>query len=133
MLRYFHDLYQDFVDKLAEKLKPLYNFSLNKWYLDELYDKTFVAGTLALSNMIAWIDRVIIDGIVDGSATVTKAVSTFVGHFDNIVVDGLVNFMATLSGIIGIFFRKFQTGKVQTYIIMVIFSIVILLYIFKSF
>lgn len=120
-------------DKLAEKLKPLYNFSLNKWYFDELYDKTFVTGTLALSNMIAWIDRVIIDGIVDGSAAVTKAVSTFVGHFDNIVVDGLVNFMATLSGIIGIFFRKFQTGKVQTYIIMVIFSIVILLYIFKSF
>ncbi|MGB5287760.1 MAG: proton-conducting transporter membrane subunit, partial [Ignavibacteriaceae bacterium] len=120
-------------DKLAERFKPLYTFSLNKWYFDELYDKTFVAGTLALSNIIAWIDRVIIDGIVDGSATVTKAVSTFIGHFDNIVVDGLVNFMATLSGIIGIFFRKFQTGKVQTYIIMVIFSIVILLFIFKSF
>ncbi|MGB5529382.1 MAG: NADH-quinone oxidoreductase subunit L [Ignavibacteriaceae bacterium] len=118
-------------DKLAERFKPLYTFSLNKWYFDELYDKTFVAGTLALSNIIAWIDRVIIDGIVDGSATVTKAVSTFIGHFDNIVVDGLVNFMATLSGIIGIFFRKFQTGKVQTYIIMVIFSIVILLFIFK--
>ncbi len=120
-------------DKLAERFKPLYTFSYNKWYFDELYDKTFVAGTLALSSMVAWFDRVIIDGIVDGSATVTKAVSTFVGHFDNIVVDGLVNFMATLSGIVGIFFRKFQTGKVQTYIIMVIFSIVILLFLFKSF
>ncbi len=118
-------------DKLAERFKPLYTFSLNKWYFDELYDKTFVAGTLALSNMVAWFDRVVVDGIVDGSATVTKAVSTFVGHFDNIVVDGLVNFMATLSGIIGIFFRKFQTGKVQTYIIMVIFSIVILLFLFN--
>jgi NADH-quinone oxidoreductase subunit L len=120
-------------DKLAERFKPLYNFSLNKWYFDELYHKTFVAGTLGLSWLVAWFDRVIIDGIVDGSASVTKAVSTFIGHFDNIVVDGLVNFMATLSGIIGIFFRKFQTGKVQTYIIMVIFSIVILLFIFKSF
>ncbi len=118
-------------DKLAERFKPLYTFSLNKWYFDELYDKTFVAGTLALSRMVAWFDRVVVDGIVDGSATVTKAVSTFVGHFDNIVVDGLVNFMATLSGIIGIFFRKFQTGKVQTYIIMVIFSIVILLFLFN--
>ncbi len=118
-------------DKLAERFKPLYTFSLNKWYFDELYDKTFVSGTLALSRMVAWFDRVVVDGIVDGSATVTKAVSTFVGHFDNIVVDGLVNFMATLSGIIGIFFRKFQTGKVQTYIIMVIFSIVILLFLFN--
>jgi len=120
-------------DKLAERFKPLYNFSLNKWYFDELYDKTFVSGTLALSRVVAWIDRVIIDGIVDGSATVTKAVSTFTGKFDNIVVDGLVNFMAYLSAFIGLIFRRFQTGKVQTYIIMVIFSIVILLFIFKSF
>ena len=118
-------------DKLAERFKPLYNFSYNKWYFDELYDKTFVAGTLALSSMAAWIDRVIIDGIVDGSATVTKAVSTFTGRFDNIVVDGLVNFMAYLSAFIGLFFRRFQTGKVQTYIIMVIFSIVILLFLFN--
>ncbi|NWG27474.1 MAG: NADH-quinone oxidoreductase subunit L [Ignavibacteriaceae bacterium] len=120
-------------DKLAERFKPLYNFSYNKWYFDELYHKTFVAGTLGLSWLAAWFDRVIIDGIVDGSATVTKAVSKFTGAFDNVVVDGLVNFMAWFSGVIGIFFRKFQTGKVQTYIIMVIFSIVILLFLFKSF
>jgi NADH-quinone oxidoreductase subunit L len=120
-------------DKLAERFKLLYTFSYNKWYFDELYDKTFVAGTLALTSMAAWIDRVIIDGIVDGSASLTVAVSNFVGKFDNIVVDGLVNFMAYLSAFIGLIFRRFQTGKVQTYIIMVIFSIVILLFIFKSF
>jgi NADH-quinone oxidoreductase subunit L len=120
-------------DKLAERFKPLYNFSYNKWYFDELYHKTFVAGTLGLSYVVAWIDRVIIDGIVDGSATVTKAVSTFTGKFDNVVVDGLVNFIAYLSAFIGLIFRRFQTGKVQTYIIMVIFSIVILLFLFKSF
>ncbi len=81
--------------------------------------------------MVAWIDRVIVDGIVDGSASVTKAVSTFVGHFDNIVVDGLVNSVAGLSAFIGLILRKLQTGKVQTYIIMVIFSIVILLFLFN--
>jgi len=118
-------------DTLAEKLKPLYNFSYNKWYFDELYDKTFVAATLGLSRFAAWFDLKIIDGIVDGSATVTKAVSTFTGKFDNIVVDGLVNFMAYLSAFIGLIFRRFQTGKVQTYIIMVIFSIVILLFLFN--
>jgi NADH-quinone oxidoreductase subunit L len=120
-------------EKVAEKIKPLYNFSYNKWYFDELYDKTFVAGTLALSNLVAWFDRVVVDGIVDGSATVTRAFSTFIGKFDNVVIDGLVNFMAYLSAFIGLLFRRFQTGKVQTYIIMVIFSIVILLFLFKSF
>ncbi|MDZ7623918.1 MAG: NADH-quinone oxidoreductase subunit L [Ignavibacteriaceae bacterium] len=118
-------------DKIAERFKPLYNFSYNKWYFDELYHKTFVAGTLGFSWLVAWFDRVIIDGIVDGSATVTKAVSAFTGKFDNVVVDGLVNFMAYLSAFIGLIFRRFQTGKVQTYIIMGIFSIVILLFLFN--
>ncbi len=120
-------------DKLAERFKPLYNFSLNKWYFDELYDKTFVAGTLLLSRFFGAFDLKVIDGIVNGSATITKAFSRFVGKFDNIVVDGLVNFFAYLSGFIGLILRRFQTGRVQTYVVMVIFSLIILLFIFKSF
>jgi NADH-quinone oxidoreductase subunit L len=119
-------------DKIAERVKPLYNFSYNKWYFDELYHMTFVAGTIGFSRLIAWFDLKVIDGIVDGSAAITKAFSSFVGKFDDVVIDGLVNLTATISGIIGLLFRRLQTGKVQTYIIMVIFSIVILLFLFKS-
>ncbi len=119
-------------DKLAERFKPLYKFSLNKWYFDEFYDKTFVAGTLGLARFIAKFDLKVIDGIVDGSAAVTKAFSKFIGKFDNIVIDGLVNLSAYLSGFIGLLFRRLQTGKVQTYIVLVVFSLVILLYLFKS-
>jgi NADH-quinone oxidoreductase subunit L len=114
-------------------LKPLYTFSFNKWYFDELYHKTFVAGTLGLARLAAWFDLKVIDGIVDGSAEVTKAFSKSIGWFDDKVIDGLVNFTAGLSGFIGAVFSRFQTGKVQTYIIMVIFSLVILLFLFKSF
>ncbi len=53
-------------DKLAERFKPLYKFSLNKWYFDEFYDKTFVAGTLGLARFLAKFDLKVIDGIVDG-------------------------------------------------------------------
>jgi NADH-quinone oxidoreductase subunit L len=120
-------------DKLAARVKPLYDLSYNKWYFDDIYNATFVAGTLGLSNVLAWFDKYIIDGIVDGSATLTRGLSTISSKFDSIVVDGLVNFMAYLSGFIGLFFRRFQTGKVQTYIIMVIFSLVILIFLFKSF
>ncbi len=120
-------------DKLADKLKPLYLLSYNKWYFDEFYYATFVAGTIGLSRLLAWFDLFFIDGIVNGSANITKGVSRFSGKFDNVVVDGLVNFMAYLSGFIGLIFRRFQTGKVQTYIVLVIFSLVILLFLFKSF
>ncbi|MCL5029098.1 MAG: NADH-quinone oxidoreductase subunit L [Bacteroidetes bacterium] len=120
-------------DKLANSIKPLYKLSYNKWYFDEIYQATFVAFTLGLSNVLYWIDTYIIDGIVNGSATVTKQFSKFSGTFDNIVVDGLVNLMATISGFIGLMFRRLQTGKVQTYIVVVVFSLVIILFLFKSF
>ncbi len=118
------------VDKLANSIKPLYNFSLNKWYFDELYHKTFVAGLLGLSKIIAWFDAKVVDGIVNGSAEVTRRLAFFTGGFDRIVVDGLVNLMAYISGFIGLIFRRVQTGKVQTYLVLVIFSIIILLFLF---
>jgi NADH-quinone oxidoreductase subunit L len=120
-------------DKLTAKVKPLYDLSYNKWYFDELYDKVFVNGVLALSQFSRWFDNTIIDGIVNGSASLTRGVAKLSGKFDNGVVDGLVNFFAYFSGFIGLLFRKFQTGKVQTYIVLVIFSLLILLFLFKSF
>lgn len=119
------------VDKLTESIKPLYTFSLNKWYFDELYMNTFVAGTLTISRFLGWFDSKIVDGIVNGSAFLTKKFAFFVGAFDRIVVDGIVNLAAYISGFIGLIFRRVQTGKVQTYIVLVIFSIIILLFLFK--
>ena len=118
------------VDKLANSIKPMYNFSLNKWYFDELYHKTFVAGLLGISKIIYWFDATIVDGIVNGSAEVTRRIAFFTGGFDKYVVDGLVNLMAYISGFIGLIFRRVQTGKVQTYIVLVIFSLIILLFLF---
>ncbi|MGE5796973.1 MAG: NADH-quinone oxidoreductase subunit L [Ignavibacteria bacterium] len=119
-------------DKISSAIKPLYKLSYNKWYFDEIYDKVFVAGTLAFSRFLAWFDLKVIDGIVDGSAAVTKLFSKGSGLFDTYVVDGFVNLSAYLSGVIGIGFRKLQTGKIQTYIVLVIFSLVILLFLFKT-
>ena len=74
-----------------------------------------------------------VDGIVNYSATVTRFVANISGWFDTYVVDGLVNFTAFISGFFGLSFRKIQTGKVQTYIVYVLFSVIILLIIFKPF
>nr|WP_041356077.1 NADH-quinone oxidoreductase subunit L [Melioribacter roseus] len=121
------------VDKLTEKIKPVYNFSLNKWYIDELYEATFIGQTLNFSKALAWFDNNIVDGIVNGSAYVTRFVSKLSGLFDTYVVDGLVNFSAFFSGFLGLTFKKLQTGKVQTYVVLVVFSVIILLFFFKPF
>jgi len=118
------------VDALTEKIKPLYTFSLNKWYFDEFYHKTFVAGLLGISSFLAWFDLTVVDGIVNGTASVTRLLSRISGTFDTYVVDGAVNLTATFSGLIGLAFRKLQTGKVQAYVVLVVFSLVLLLLFF---
>ncbi|PKL89967.1 MAG: NADH-quinone oxidoreductase subunit L [Ignavibacteriae bacterium HGW-Ignavibacteriae-2] len=120
-------------DKLSNKLSWLYKFSLNKWYLDELYDATFVNPTIYLSKALAWFDNTIVDGIVNGAATVTKFFSAISGWFDTYIVDGFVNATAFFSGFVGIAFRKLQTGKVQTYIVLVVFSVLALIFIISPF
>jgi NADH-quinone oxidoreductase subunit L len=97
-----------------------------------LYDKTFVAGTIGFSKLIGWFDAKIVDGIVNGVGNLTRLLAVFTGAFDRIVIDGIVNFTAYISGFIGLIFRRIQTGKVQTYLILVIFSIIILLFLFND-
>jgi NADH-quinone oxidoreductase subunit L len=53
------------------------------------------------------------------------------GGFDRYVVDGLVNGTAYFSSFFGFVFRKFQTGRVQTYIIFVIFGVMVLFFTFR--
>jgi NADH-quinone oxidoreductase subunit L len=119
--------------KLAAKFNGLYKFSLNKWYIDELYHATVIAGALALSRIMAVFDNKVIDGIVNGSAWLGRFVSKLSGLFDTFVVDGLVNFTALFSGFFGLALRRIQTGKVQTYIVLVVFSVLILLFIISPF
>ena len=121
------------VDKLAESIKPLYNFSLNKWYFDELYDIIAVATTMGLSRISAWFDNTIVDGVVNGAATITRVFSKYNGLFDNIVVDGLVNLTGGIVGAFGLIFRKFQTGRIQTYIAFLLFGMLVLYFVFRVF
>jgi NADH-quinone oxidoreductase subunit L len=120
-------------DKLAESIKPIYKFSLNKWYLDELYNATVIAGTLVLARFLSLFDGKVVDGAVNGAGHTTKFISRLGGWFDTFVVDGFVNFTAFVSGFIGLSFRRLQTGKVQTYLVLVIFSVIIILLVIRPF
>lgn len=115
----------------TKKFISVYKFLLNKWYFDELYNKTFVALAIGISLIVRWFDTKIIDGIVNASATLTKHFSFFIGNIDKYFVDGIVNAIAYISGFTGLLVRNIQTGKVQSYLAIVIFSLVILLLILK--
>jgi len=50
---------------IAQKFPALYQFSLNKWYFDDIYDRIFVRGSRRLARGIMEVDYKVIDGAVN--------------------------------------------------------------------
>ena len=103
-------------NSIAERFKPLYLFSLNKWYFDELYEATVINGSKAFSRGCAWFDNNVVDGLVNLSAQVGVAIAMLIGKFDNAVVDGAVNGVADVTIGSGSVLRRVQTGKLFHYL-----------------
>ncbi|NTU68491.1 MAG: NADH-quinone oxidoreductase subunit L [Chlorobiaceae bacterium] len=110
-------------EKTAQAIRPLYLYSFNKWYWDEIYDATVIKGSMMIAKILAWFDANIVDGIVNGVATIFRKVAFANAGIDTYVVDGAVNFTAYFVQTTGAVMRKIQTGKVQTYLVMVMVAV----------
>ncbi|MBN1446833.1 MAG: NADH-quinone oxidoreductase subunit L [Bacteroidetes bacterium] len=118
-------------DRLAARLRPVHTFLLNKWYFDEIYEKwVVVPGVHLIARMMRWFDTYVVDGAVNGAASITRLQSHVSGLFDKWVVDGLVNFVAYAVGFFGILLKKTQTGRVQAYLAFIITGVVVLVYLY---
>jgi len=93
----------DLPKKLAENQRHLYQFLLNKWYVDELYDVVFVKPAKALGRLL-WKrgDEGTIDGGINGLAM------------------GIIPFFTRLAG-------KAQSGYVFTYAFAMVLGITAIL------
>ena len=66
---YVYVLNPDLPDRFARQWETLYKGSLNKWYVDEAYDRAFVKPTMmAASELWKRVDVEVIDGAVNGVA-----------------------------------------------------------------
>lgn len=102
--------------RLATAFAPIHRMLENKYWVDEIYNATVIAGTLVLSRILWWIDIWIVDGAVNGIRNLTVVVF---GHgssvFDKYVVDGAVNGVASTAGAGSMLVRRVQNGLVQNY------------------
>jgi NADH-quinone oxidoreductase subunit L len=79
-----------FVQRIPFGLGPgMYAASVNKYYVDDLYQLAFARGGVLISNLLWWFDARVIDGAVNGTAWVAQR----------------------LGGML----RKVQTGRVENY------------------
>lgn len=110
-------------DRTATAIRPLYLMSFNKWYWDEIYQATLIKGSIIISKILAWFDATIVDGIVNGIAALFRKIGFASGGFDKHVVDGMVNFTAFFVNTTGALLKKLQTGKVQTYLVLLLVAL----------
>jgi len=117
-------------ETLAQKAGVFYKGASNLWYFDEIYDRVFVNGLFMLTKISKWFDENIIDAIVNGTAVVAKGISAISGWIDTNIVDGLVNATATTADRAGGLLSHVQTGKLQTYLVYIVFSFLVLFILF---
>jgi NADH-quinone oxidoreductase subunit L len=82
--------------RIAAGAKPLYEASLHKFYVDELYEAVVVKPTLFLAKVVEFFDVYIVDGLVRLTAWVPRIVGReLLGPFQN----GLIQFYATVTAL----------------------------------
>ncbi len=102
-----------------------------QYFFDELYAATIYRFTLWWSMICAAFDRIVIDGIVNGTGYLTRLVAWVSGQCDRYIVDGAVNGVATVLQGAGEGIRRVQTGRIQTYLVYVSASVLVLIVIYR--
>lgn len=108
--------------------KAVYHVLYNRLYLDTIYEAVFVHGIRrGLSWLVHWVDHNIVDSAVDAVGWLTVRAGRFVdGVLDRRIVDGAVNETATATDNAGRALGAFQSGAVQRYAAAMVASIVVL-------
>ncbi len=103
-----------------------YRLLSNKYYVDEIYDATAVKGTLRGAEGLNRFDDRVVDGAVNGAASVTRLGGDLSDLSDQHLVDRAVNLVAEiLDGLSGRA-RAMQTGLFQNYALLMLLALVVL-------
>jgi NADH-quinone oxidoreductase subunit L len=75
----------DLASRLRSKCEPLYQLSLNKWYVDEFYDSVIIQPGRLFSTHILWrlFDQNVIDRAVNTTADVARMVGNSIRPLQN--------------------------------------------------
>jgi NADH:ubiquinone oxidoreductase subunit 5 (subunit L)/multisubunit Na+/H+ antiporter MnhA subunit len=106
-------------DLVATVFRPVYAFLAGRWYFDELYRAVFVLPALGIAQLASGTDRGIIDRIVDGLAWAARGLAGIDAWIDRTLVDGAVNATASATWAAGLELKKLQTGRLRQYVMFI--------------
>jgi NADH-quinone oxidoreductase subunit L len=111
--------------EVRDQFPATYRFLLNKWWFDELYDWVLVRPAHVIAGFCAGIDKRWIDGLIDGTANVTRRFAALWDRVaDRTIVDGFVNLFAGWFYAVGVWLRVFQTGRLRQYVMFIVIGVI---------
>ena len=119
----FYVQHPEISEGLAERFAGPHRLLTNKYYVDEAYDATFIAGTMGSGRGLWVVDRKVVDGAVNGNGKLTVISAWFSSLTDRTVVDGAVNLVGWIAQELSYWFRRVQTGLVQNYALLMLVGI----------
>jgi proton-translocating NADH-quinone oxidoreductase chain L len=99
----------------------------NKLYFDHVYDAVLVGGTVLFGRIAGLFDKIVIDGLVNAAAAITRVFGVFTGRQldmpvqrgDIGLVDAVANGLAGAMLDIGTEIRRPQNGRIRNYVLCV--------------
>lgn len=111
---------------IRRQFPQVYDFLVDKWRFDTLYDALFVRPVHIVSAWCAGFDKKVLDAILHASASITLVVSKWDRLFDENMVDGLVNMVGNTTRSMGYSLKVVQTGRLRQYVMWIAVGVVVL-------
>lgn len=106
----------------------LWRLSNSNWYLNELYQKTFISPGKKGVALASWLDSRLIDPLIDLLGVGFVVFSHLSAWFDRTFVDGFVDSTVWLTGRAGHLSRSMQGGRIQTYLLLMVLGLLAVLF-----
>jgi NADH-quinone oxidoreductase subunit L len=103
-----------------------YDFLVDKWRFDALYDVVFVRPTHIVAGWCTAFDKHVLDFLLNSSAQAMVWVSKWDRRFDESMIDGFVNLVGNVAYSAGRSLRAVQTGRLRQYVMWIAFGVVVL-------
>jgi len=111
-------------------LRPLgawcYRQTAHAYYVDEGYERFILRPCRRLADRLSGFDQRLIDGAVNATGRLGWLAGQWKAAIDRVIVDGAVNGVAATIQRVGSQVRGLQTGIVQQYLLVVVTAVVAL-------
>jgi NADH-quinone oxidoreductase subunit L len=118
-------------DPMQPRLGGVWTLLAHRFYIDDFYMAAIVLPVRdTLSAAVYWTNQNIIDGLVNGTAALTRATSRLIAWVDRNIVDGAVNFVGAITGESGGLLKYLQSGNVQWYAVVLFVGVIAITIVF---